>query len=202
MGNRMSIDDNQREEAVIKLLRRTSAVATVHNENKPKKRTLLTHLIGTKDLLSASGHSKAVALGGLLHSVYGTSIFKKKTLDGDSSRDRRRVREVAGQYSERLAWLFCKCNRPWTLNYKLEHGVGEGSDNDCVLLKAREGKALKATRAEFLDLCAIEAANLLEQNGAERNFEKKWSAIVKTPRYEALVAASEARFSVKELTNM
>jgi len=66
-------------------------------------RTLLTHLIGTRDILRRWGQPETLQRAGLLHSVYGTDAFHRRLL-ADS--DRADLRRIAGERAEHLAYAF------------------------------------------------------------------------------------------------
>ena len=132
------------------------------DSKKHSARTLLVHLERTFRILDASGQPEHVCFAGLMHSVYGTSIFKSPTIP---SSDREKVKELIGEKAERLVWMFCQLDRPEALK------------------KFTEGERLLALKngTEFWDLSDqddylaanellfIEAANLLDQQTLWRN---------------------------------
>jgi hypothetical protein len=114
-------------------------------------RTLREHLLGTFDLLSKWQCSEIVCLAGGLHSIYGTNVFKKKTLSGSA---REHVKALFGQDVERLAWLFGSLYRPFVI----EHGTD--------FLKKSNSSSQLFDPPKLKKLRLIEAANLLEQKGS------------------------------------
>ena len=137
------------------LLHSIGAFAIMHSG-----RRLADHLIGTRDLLEQHGFSEDVCLAGLLHSIYGTNAFGLACVE---AAERLEVRRVVGERAEHLAWLFGTLDRPRTLEAALaEEPAG------AVPLRASDGGVTTVDRRTFLDLCAIEAANLLEQGLLDR----------------------------------
>jgi hypothetical protein len=119
-------------------------------------RRLSDHLNATHDMLRLHGHSEAVCLAGLIHSIYGTSALPHACQDPTA---RLQVRRVVGDRAEYLAWLFSILNRPAALEAALTSTAG-----DSVALATRDGGLIMVDYQTLLDLCAMEAANLLEQN--------------------------------------
>ncbi len=70
-------------------------------------RKLSDHLLGVYKLLEGDGASQEVCDAGLFHSIYGTEIYKHKTL---TSRDI--VRSIIGDEAENLAHMFCELKLP------------------------------------------------------------------------------------------
>ena len=113
-------------------------------------RTLGEHLINTYDDLVRMGAEEDVALGGGLHSIYGTNAFKKITVTPEQ---RPIIQGLFGERAERLAWLFSRVNRP--------KGLEDGYPLDY-----QTGQPLAMTEQDFEDLQMIEVANLLD-NGVK-----------------------------------
>lgn len=113
-------------------------------------RTLGEHLVNTYDDLLRMGADEDVALGGGLHSIYGTNIFQTVTVRPDQ---RPIIAGLFGERAERLAWLFSRVNRPKGLEdgYPLDYETGE---------------PLPMTEQELDDLQLIEVANLID-NGVK-----------------------------------
>jgi hypothetical protein len=109
--------------------------------------TLLTHLVGTHELLRQWGCPDHVCLAGLFHSIYGTNVFEHKLMDRDRY-SRERLWDLIGSHAEELVYLFATSDRPraW-FDGSLDDSVGTPT-----LRKLRE----------------IEAANLLEQSSMSR----------------------------------
>ena len=94
-----------------------SGTGNVIHDKRKGSRPLLSHLIGTRELLQQAGYSQEVCTAGLLHSVYGTNRFTIVCID---LAQREHVRSVAGEVAERLAWLFHAINRPRTLHKAIQ----------------------------------------------------------------------------------
>jgi hypothetical protein len=105
-------------------------------------RSLYLHLKGTHDLLRDWDNSEDVCLAGLFHSIYGTNSFKRQSLD-----DRRKLRELIGDYAEQLVYNFSVAkDRPLFESIANERMRGE--------------------------LQEIEAANIVEQSGSAKTLVK------------------------------
>lgn len=113
-------------------------------------RTLGEHLVNTYDDLLRMGADEDVALGGGLHSIYGTNIFQMVTVRPDQ---RPVIAGLFGERAERLAWLFSRVNRP--------KGLEDGHPLDY-----ETGEPLPMTEQELDDLQLIEVANLID-NGVK-----------------------------------
>jgi hypothetical protein len=113
-------------------------------------RTLGEHLVNTYDDLLRMGAEEDVALGGGLHSIYGTNAFKKVTVTPEQ---RPIIQGLFGERAERLAWLFSRVNRP--------RGLEDGHPLDY-----ETKRPLAMTEQDFEDLQMIEVANLLD-NGVK-----------------------------------
>ena len=96
------------------------------------------------------GAEEDVALGGGLHSIYGTNAFRQMTVTPEQ---RPIIQGLFGERPERLAWLFSRINRP--------KGLEDGYPLD---YETRQPIAM--TEQEFDDLQMIEVANLLD-NGVK-----------------------------------
>lgn len=108
-------------------------------------RTFFEHLTNVEKILRICRQPEYVCLGGLYHSIYGTSFFTQET-----ATDRAAVREVIGEQAEKLAYLFCKAYRPYCWF----------TSNDLVL---RDGTYVRIDEQTLQDLRMIEGANLLDQ---------------------------------------
>jgi hypothetical protein len=113
-------------------------------------RTLGEHLVNTYDDLLRMGADEDVALGGGLHSIYGTNIFQTVTVTPEQ---RPIIAGLFGERAERLAWLFSRVNRP--------KGLEDGYPLDY-----ETKQPLPMTEQEFEDLQMIEVANLID-NGVK-----------------------------------
>jgi (p)ppGpp synthase/HD superfamily hydrolase len=111
-------------------------------------RTLFAHLCGTHDLLEQWGNSEPVCAAGLFHSIYGTKHFRHKAWP---IADRETIRNLIGDDAERLAYVFCKADRPRAFfDVQMLAGMAE------IVRQLRE----------------IEAANLLEQGSRSRRLQR------------------------------
>ena len=166
-----------------------SGTGNIVHDRRKGPRPLLSHLIGTKELLLQAGYSQPICTAGLLHSVYGTNRFQIICID---PAQREQVRKVAGEEAERLAWLFHSINRPRTLHTAIQfesweeilqanpgaqyilQGRSQGSTIEVCAWKdpcnrTRQTLSFLSHRdaqvsgAELDALVAIEIANLLEQ---------------------------------------
>jgi hypothetical protein len=113
-------------------------------------RTLGEHLVNTYDDLLRMGADEDVALGGGLHSIYGTNVFKQVTVTPEQ---RPIIAGLFGERAERLAWLFSRADRPGGLERRCP------VDHETKML-------LDVTEQELRDLQMIEVANLLD-NGVK-----------------------------------
>jgi len=68
-------------------------------------RTLFDHLVGVEQLLKKHGRSETEQRAGLFHSIYGTEYYTKSE---SLNIQRDKIRELIGEQSELLAFLFCK----------------------------------------------------------------------------------------------
>jgi hypothetical protein len=115
---------------------------------------LMGHLLRVYDLLKQQKYSDTVCAAGGLHSIFGTNAFQHQTL---SKSERDRVVEIIGEEATKLVDLFSSLNRPQALESAL-------SKNHTVL-RLSSGTEVTVTRDQLNSLCAIEAANLHDQNG-------------------------------------
>lgn len=144
-------------------LRRIGTFKTRHD--RKTRRSLGQHLIGTYDILIHAGCEEAIALAGGLHSIYGTSVFKRVTVQ-PTDVHRSAVANTFGAYAENLAFLFHTLNRPKGLE------SGEPRPRWSV------DKTTTISKRELKDLRLIEAANLLEQS-PKINLKKRFPTISK-----------------------
>jgi hypothetical protein len=105
-------------------------------------RTLGHHLLGTYALLVDAGCDAETCLAGGLHSIFGTSRFRKAICDPEE--DGWRVSRLFGHYTYDLVF--------WFANYETKDiDVYAGQDPD---------------DGDMLCLALITAANILEQGGS------------------------------------
>tara|TARA_B100000073_G_C23546227_1_gene498227 strand:- start:39 stop:404 length:366 start_codon:yes stop_codon:yes gene_type:complete len=95
-------------------------------------RTLLDHLIGTRDKLKEMGAPEYLQDVGLFHSVYGTEVFKLTSTD-----DRETVRNLIGVVAEKLVVLFSSLPSPRVDNI-LDKYEGQVKDDLLMLHNANE----------------------------------------------------------------
>ena len=112
---------------------------------------LLDHLRGTHDLLDDWGNDQAVCIGGLFHSIYGTQSYQTQSA---SLEDRQRIRAVAGERAERLAFLFAVSDRG-------EFFTALDRD-DATLWNRIHEQATPVAQDELRDLIEMEMANFVE----------------------------------------
>lgn len=133
---------------LILALKRTGAFYINHKKRLEKK--LGEHLLNTYDGLKAIGADEDVAIAGGLHSIYGTSVFRKVTVPPER---RAVIRGLFGERAERLAWLFSTINRPACL---------EGTE---PVQDWETGEPIQVTPEDLEDLRLIEVVNLSD-NGS------------------------------------
>jgi hypothetical protein len=88
-----------RDDAIIALLTARGAGSMPHAGG----RSLLEHLSGTAELLGRWGQPETIMRAALIHSVYGTEVYRQ-AIAGEG--DRAELASVAGANAERLAYLF------------------------------------------------------------------------------------------------
>jgi hypothetical protein len=119
-------------------------------------RTLLEHLKGTAALLEGWGCAPEVCVAGLFHSIYGTNAFRFRTLPLDA---RAPLVQLIGPAAERLAHLFCTCDRP--------AAIVAAASSGC-LPDRLDGAARPVDAGTVRQLLEIECANLIEQGGGRK----------------------------------
>jgi hypothetical protein len=113
---------------------------------------LISHLIGTRDVLSRWGARQAVCYAGLFHSVYGTQSYRSLVeLD-----QRKNIQHLIGEEAEGLAYLFCAMTRRAFI-YNLD------SKDKRYIHDRFTGKWTFITQTDMQDICNIVVANWLEQ---------------------------------------
>jgi len=120
------------------------------------KRKLINHLLNVYDLLKWCDRNQSTCLGGAFHSIFGTNIFKHKTLTSD---DQSLLAAKIGSEATQLAIIFSQLKRPTTL----EHGLKDNS----YTLDTIDNDKITVSREQFYSLVAIEAANLHEQSSLD-----------------------------------
>jgi len=112
---------------------------------------LLDHLRDTYEFLKSWGNPDHVCLAGLFHSIYGTQSYKTQSA---SFEDRKVIRNVIGQDSEQLAFLFCVIKRR-TFFEKI--GMSNPTLHDQI-----HDKEIDVTPEILRDLVEMEIANYME----------------------------------------
>lgn len=136
--------------STVAFLRARGANAIAHSGTR-----LLSHLLGTYDILDQAGAPEHVALAGLIHSAFGTSAFEHALCRWDEA---PLVAELVGERAGRLSLLFCRLDcRVSTIN-----GLISGRRFEAIDRVTRG--ALPLSTDEIVGLAWLEAANLLEQN--------------------------------------
>ena len=115
--------------------------------------SLLSHLKGTKEILTQWDAPEYVCNAGLFHSVYGTQYFsRKKTTKNDIDK----VRHLIGERAEYLVWAFGSMIRK-----DFEKSASKGTPS---FVRSFAGNVkIPLSPENVSDLCNITAANLLEQ---------------------------------------
>lgn len=151
---------------VVAFLRAAGAERFLH----ARDRTLLDHLVGTREILQRWGQSERVQQVGLLHSVYGTDSYQRQLLD--LSR-RTEVAALAGERAERLAYLFCAVPRKALF-------AAAGAHEPTVLPVGLGRTDEEIVAAEEIDeLVVVHMANKAEQARAKDHSPGEWLARVR-----------------------
>jgi hypothetical protein len=122
------------------------------NSINHKNSSLAGHLLTTYDLLKLAGRDEDTCSAGAFHSIFGTNVFKKQTLN---ETDQSQVSAIIGERATRLALLFSKIKRPHTL----ELAMGKMG----AVLDLNDGGTVEVNQQDLESLCAIECANLHDQ---------------------------------------
>ena len=128
------------------------------------------HLCRVYQLLVDHGASAVSSLGGGLHSIYGTNAYQRQLLS-PSPHGRAAVAGAFGQRPEGLAYWFSLLDRPHTLDWAASFLVDERLRTDSdhhFALECRHQDRYHAPWRDAMDLCLIEAANLLDQNSLDK----------------------------------
>jgi aspartate beta-hydroxylase len=132
-------------------------------------RTLLEHLVETRNLIGRWGQPESLQRAALIHSVYGTDVYRGQLL----RRSRRdELARVAGAEAERLAYLFSVTPRgpllagtyTWMRSPAHEEPHSEPEAPDTA----------PATREELDALVLLHMANLAEQARAADGSPAPW----------------------------
>jgi hypothetical protein len=121
---------------------------------KHSGRTLFDHLVGTHALLEKQRAPEYVCLAGLFHSIYGTNAFRHATVP---IKGRGLVKILIGEPAERLAYIFCSCDRPPAFVDAVRRGP------PYQVTDRRKGEVISLSDEDMYDLLLIEVANLEDQ---------------------------------------
>ena len=124
---------------------------------KHNSSNLFNHLLRTYDLLKKHGCSDILCSAGALHSIFGTNIFKTKTLD---ITQRTLVEKIIGNEATNLVELFSSLDRPNTVELALL--------TNTLTLNTNDGTLKTVDQKTFDDLCIMEAMNLYEQSSLSK----------------------------------
>ncbi len=131
----------------------------INSDKVPHERgTLYDHLTGTYNYLASWQSEEYVCSAGLFHSIYGTTIFHHQSI---SYADRKRMKNLIGEKTEDLVYIFSTVNRPSAFIA----AIREGHIID-VVSQAK----MPISRQKLGELIEIEVANLLEQGGGRLFF--------------------------------
>jgi hypothetical protein len=115
---------------------------------------LLSHLLGTWDILMGWELENAICDAGLFHSVYGTEKYEQSCIPL-SARDP--VRQLIGRSAERIVYIFATVDRLSIYSANWNEGV------EITLRDHRDGTAFKVLPSEFYALSHVLLANWIEQ---------------------------------------
>lgn len=124
---------------------------------KHNNSNLFNHLLRTYDLLKKHRCSDVVCSAGALHSIFGTNIFKTKTLD---ITQRELVERIIGSDATNLVELFSILDRP--------HAVELALLTNTLTLNTNDGITKTVDQKTFDNLCIMEAMNLYEQSSLSK----------------------------------
>jgi len=116
----------------------------------------MAHLLNTYDLLKNKNLDSDICVGGAIHSIFGTEFFSEALLQ-NTPETKQDLMSVLGFDAVMYADVFSKINRPDTLENNI------GSDNPMLQLRNSDVE-LAIPMDKFKALCAIEGANLEDQN--------------------------------------
>jgi len=134
---------------------------------KHQKGTLHDHLVRVYQLLESNGFSEDICFGGGLHSVFGTNAFTRNVFTAD---DEQTLIDNFGARATELAGLFSKINRPKYLENP------KSISDDGVVVVLNDESELTLDRDTYYALCAIECANLIDQESMKNksNLQAFW----------------------------
>jgi hypothetical protein len=118
------------------------------------QKNFLAHLIGVYRYMEERGCGEELCRAGMFHSIYGTELFQGFKLPLER---RPEVRELIGEWAERLAYLNCAMDRA-SFDRAVERGVEPYRFRDRLT-----GEEVALSAADFDDLCRIHLYDWLEQ---------------------------------------
>jgi len=157
---------------ILEFLRSTLPMALEHTGDTSFDQ----HLSGVQAILRKWGAAEHVCSAGLLHSIYGTEGFQGFKLPLDK---RPVIRQLLGEKSERLVWIFCMVDRN-----SVDETVRDAANQDQVkgfVFKSRVELGsfdIPVSDVEWLDFIELVLADWLEQvEGASEKENKAfgWS---------------------------
>lgn len=122
--------------------------------------TLWDHLAGVQRILQSCKAADYVCTAGLFHSVYGTQAFKRVTVE---KTQRSEVRKLIGEKAESLVMAFCELPRPKLLEATLKKADSKVAITEAAPDWMTQVATAYDKRQFFIDLLALECANLAEQ---------------------------------------
>ncbi len=132
-------------------------------------RTLLDHLVGTYDIVGRWNQPAWLQHAALIHSVYGTDLYRERLLPVSRRDD---VIRIAGDQAERIAYLFCIT--PRELLFGGTHLWARDLPTLPLDREREPNDQPRATRAEQDGLVLLHMANLAEQARAADGSPGRW----------------------------
>jgi Domain of unknown function (DUF6817) len=149
-AGRKTTNDHTMDEQLehhLQFLRRLNTGDMPHTE-----RSLLDHLLGTRQLLVEWGARPGLCDAGLFHSIYSTEHYEQQALPLTR---RDEVRELIGEEAESLVWLFCMMRRDTFFQ-------GLGQDRSPSIEHRETGELIPLNGAQHQDLLTLLFANSFE----------------------------------------
>lgn len=149
---------------------------------------LETHLLGTYRLLIDWGNPAHVCDAGLFHAVYGTQPLKRLGIPHKefSPSDRPGIREIIGEESERLVYLYGACDRDF---FYPQIGSPNAvyrdrfTGNRQVLTSETLREILEITLANELEICLSRPAIPDSDRKNYRHLFDRFQGLVSAPAY-------------------
>ncbi len=159
------------------LLRRLGFGELAHDSHVP----FLSHLLGTRRVLTEWGERAAMCDAGLFHSSYGTEFFAP-----DAPASRNEVRELIGDEAEEIAWVWCTILRG-TIGVTPPHTTTTRSS----------GMTMDLSAEMVADVATLWAADTVEQIARmapdERGFARGLDRVLPLARPAARTACASSR---------